>query len=136
MAYGLKYAKLGLLDKSRTIKGFVVCNRWNESAFRPAKRSSHTFLSTIPKGINQYGLKHAQFGLIDKSRTIKGFVVCNRWNDSAFGTAKRSDLTFLLIVPKGIISMTYKPTSLRVFFLIKSSHKCIFYSKTLLWVYL
>ena len=38
-------------------------------------------------GATQY---HAQLGLPDKDRAIKGLVVCNSWNQDPLGPAKSS----------------------------------------------
>ncbi len=47
------HAELGLLDKGRTVKGLVVCNRWDVSDFRPVKRSSLKLILTFPGGTNR-----------------------------------------------------------------------------------
>ncbi len=44
------YVHLGLLDKGSAIKGLLICNSWDVSAFRPA---GTTLLSTVvPWGMN------------------------------------------------------------------------------------
>ncbi len=47
-------------------------------------------------GATQY---HAQLGLPDKGRAIKGLVVCNSWGSRALGPAKRSGPRLLSTVP-------------------------------------
>ncbi len=59
----LYYPQLGLLDKSRVNKGFVISNGGDISAFGPARRSGYALLSTVPFRINcEQGWKHYEKG--------------------------------------------------------------------------
>ena len=42
----MQFSQLGLPDKVRVIKRFVVYNCWDVNAVKPAKQYGHTLLST------------------------------------------------------------------------------------------